>query len=127
MTVEILVHGGCHCGGVRFRCRLPGPDVTLLSCNCSICTRTGFLHLIVPHTQFSLLPHNAALASYRFGTGAAEHLFCRTCGIKAFYQPRSHSDSWSVHFACLDDGHGLNASIVPFDGRNWEAARGQLR
>ncbi len=120
------VEGGCHCGAVRFAVRVP-ETVELLDCNCSICSKTGFLHLIVPHGDFDQLAGHDVLRSYRFGTGAAEHLFCGICGIKSFYQPRSHPDAWSVHFRCLDPGHRLTAAIKAFDGRNWEAARAGLK
>ncbi len=119
------VAGGCHCRAVRFEAEVDG-DVSLLDCNCSICSMTGFLHLIVPHARFRLLSGEGDLGEYRFGTGAARHLFCRTCGVKSFYQPRSHPDSWSINFRCLDPGHGLEPAVRRFDGRNWEAARGQL-
>lgn len=115
------VSGGCHCGAVRLEAQVPD-QVELLDCNCSICTPTGFLHLIVPHADFTLLTGQDNLTSYRFGTGQAEHLFCRTCGIKSFYQPRSHPDCWSVHFNCLDDGPKPGFKVVKFDGRHWSAA-----
>lgn len=121
----IEVSGGCHCGAVRFAADVPR-IVRLLACNCSMCAKTGFLHLIVPHDDFRLLCGADNLSSYRFGTGAAEHLFCRTCGIRSFYQPRSHPGAWSVDFRCLDDGHGVTARTEAFDGRNWEAARADL-
>ena len=121
----MIVAGGCHCRAVRFRAEV-ADEVELLDCNCSICRRTGFLHLIVPHADFTLESGEGALTSYRFGTGAAEHLFCRHCGIKSFYQPRSHPDSWSVHFACLDSDALPRHKIVPFDGRNWQKARAKL-
>ncbi len=119
------VEGGCHCRAVRFSCKVQ-QTVDLLQCNCSICSRTGFLHMIVPHADFTLLSGSDAMTSYRFGTGQAEHLFCKICGIKSFYQPRSHPESWSVHFACLDEGHGLKAEVIAFDGRNWEEAAKEL-
>jgi hypothetical protein len=117
--------GGCHCGAVRFSAEV-ATEVELLDCNCSICSKTGFLHLIVPHEDFVLQSGKAELVSYRFGSGAAEHLFCGKCGIKSFYQPRSHPEAWSVNFRCLDPGHGIEATIRPFDGRNWEASRQAL-
>ena len=120
------VQGGCHCKAVRFEAEIPD-HVELLQCNCSICAPTGFLHCIVAHEGFVLLSGGDALTSYRFGTGQAEHLFCGICGIKSFYQPRSHPDSWSVHFACLDHGHGISPTIIPFDGQNWEKASADLR
>ena len=115
------IEGGCHCRKVRFEAEVP-ERVELLACNCSICSATGFLHLIVPHADFRLLTDEGALTSYRFGTGAANHLFCATCGIKSFYQPRSHPEAWSVNWNTLDDVSGLTATVTDFDGRNWEQA-----
>jgi hypothetical protein len=110
--------GGCHCGAVRFEAEVP-QATEVLDCNCSICARTGFRHLIVPHGDFRLLSGEASLTSYRFGTGAAEHLFCGVCGVKSFYQPRSHPEAWSVNLNALDDVSGLNIAFARFDGRNW--------
>ena len=119
------IAGGCHCRAVRFEAEVPDA-VEILDCNCSICSATGFRHLIVPHEDFTLVSGGDALTSYRFGTGAAEHLFCRTCGIKSFYQPRSHPSAWSVNLNALDDPGALRISVRSFDGRNWEAARATL-
>ena len=116
--------GGCHCGAVRFQAELPEPPVPALDCNCSICRRTGFLHIIVPHEGFTLGRGQDKLTSYRFGTGAAEHLFCSICGIKSFYQPRSHPEAWSVNAHCLDTPPEL--AVERFDGANWEQARARL-
>ena len=120
----IEAKGGCHCGTVRFTARMPQPPVPALDCNCSICRMTGFLHIMVPHADFELLSGREALASYRFGTGAAELLFCRRCSVKSFYQPRSHPDAWSVNAHCLDEP--VELAVEQFDGRNWEAAAAKL-
>ena len=119
------IRGGCHCNKVRFEAEVPAA-VEVLDCNCSICARTGFRHLMVPHEDFKLLSGGDALVSYRFGTGTAEHLFCGTCGVKSFYQPRSHPGAWSVNLNAVDDISGLTVSISRFDGRNWEQARAAL-
>ncbi len=119
------ITGGCHCGAVRFSAEVPAA-VEVLDCNCSICARTGYRHLMVPHGDFILESGGEALTSYRFGTGAADHLFCRTCGVKSFYQPRSHPDSWSVNLNALDDVSGLTIARSAFDGRNWEQAAARL-
>jgi hypothetical protein len=119
------IAGGCHCRKIRFEAEVP-EAVEVIDCNCSICTATGFLHLIVPHADFRLLTDKAALTSYRFGTGEANHLFCSTCGIKSFYQPRSHPAAWSVNLNALDDVAGLGVTVTPFDGRDWEKARAGL-
>ena len=99
----IEAKGGCHCKAVRFTARLPEPPVPAIDCNCSICLMTGILHIVVPRSDFTLDSGGDALASYRFGTEAAEHLFCSKCGVKSFYQPRSHPESWSVNAYCPDD------------------------
>lgn len=119
------IAGGCHCGAVRFEAEVPA-TVEAIDCNCSICAKTGFRHLIVADADFRMLRGKDALASYRFGTGAAEHLFCRTCGVKGFYRPRSHPDAWSVNLNAIDSLAGLEVRVRPFDGRNWEQARAAL-
>jgi hypothetical protein len=91
------------------------------TCNCSMCAKTGFVHLIVPENRFRLLQGEEALTRYTFNTGVAQHLFCKHCGVKSFYRPRSNPDGWSVNLNCLDEPDSVDAHITPFDGRNWEA------
>jgi len=112
--------GGCHCGRVRFRVAAEITGVT--DCNCSICTKKGFLHLIVPSEQFELLSGADALTTYRFGTGVAKHTFCRRCGIHPFYVPRSDPDKIDVNVRCLDGIDISTIDIERFDGRHWEEA-----
>lgn len=119
------IAGGCHCGAVRFEAEVPR-EVEILDCNCSVCTRTGFRHLIVPHGDFQLVAGEGALTHYRFGTGAADHLFCRVCGVKSFYQPRSHPAAWSVNLNALEEPSALRITARAFDGRNWEEAKAAL-
>ncbi|MEW6596042.1 MAG: GFA family protein [Pseudomonadota bacterium] len=114
------LQGGCHCRAVRFEVDLP-EQVEAQSCNCSICAMTGFVHIIVPKSRFRLSTDEAALTAYTFNTGVAKHLFCKTCGVKSFYQPRSNPDGWSVNARCLDTTEGVELNIEAFDGRNWEA------
>ena len=111
--------GGCHCGAVRFEAALPDA-VEAQDCNCSICAKVGFVHVIVPESRFHLLSGADRLTSYSFNTGVARHLFCSVCGVKSFYRPRSNPDGWSVNARCLDDVESLALDIRPFDGRNWE-------
>lgn len=118
------VQGGCHCGAVRFEAEAPEPPVPALGCNCSVCRMAGFVHVMVPHERFELLTGRDALTSYRFGTGTAEHLFCRYCGVKSFYQPRSHPHAWSVNANCLDQP--VELAIEQFDGENWQRAKVNL-
>lgn len=112
--------GGCHCGAVRFEADLPD-RVEAQSCNCSMCEKVGFVHIIVPESRFRITAGAERLSEYTFNTGVAKHLFCSVCGVKSFYRPRSNPDGWSVNARCLDEAEGLSIVIEPFDGRNWEA------
>jgi len=112
--------GGCHCGRVRFRVTASLDGVT--ECNCSICTKKGFLHLIVEPAQFELLSGAEALTTYRFNTGTARHTFCTTCGIHPFYVPRSDPDKIDVNVRCLDNVDPSRFTLDRFDGKNWEQA-----
>jgi hypothetical protein len=124
-VVAGVCEGGCHCGAVRFAIDMPAlPEVW--RCNCSICSKTGYLHLIVKKSELRLLAGAEQLTSYRFNTGVAEHLFCSVCGIKPFYVPRSHPDGYSVNARCLDDPSWALRAPRLFDGQNWEHSSGEL-
>ena len=117
---EVWHKGQCHCGHVQFEVHAP-KDVTVHACNCSMCMRHGFLHLIVPKAKFRLLKGADNLTEYRFNTGVAQHLFCKTCGVEGFYVPRSNPDGWSVNMRALDQAGFDHIDVQPFDGQNWEA------
>ncbi len=116
---HITHRGGCHCGGVRFEVQAPAA-IEVMDCNCSICSKSGFLHLIVPAGQFRLLRGADTLRNYQFNTGTARHLFCPVCGIKSFYVPRSHPDGYSVNARCLDEGTVTGMRVIACNGREWE-------
>jgi hypothetical protein len=111
--------GGCHCGAVAFEV-LTTDEVELVECNCSVCTMTGYLHLIVPKARFKLRHGKKKLTTYQFNTKAAKHFFCSVCGIKSFYVPRSHPDGFSVNFRCLRADDFASIMTTQFDGRHWE-------
>ena len=117
--------GGCHCGGVRFETALPAV-VDAQTCNCSMCAKTGYVHVIVPESRFRLTKGRERLAEYTFNTRVAKHFFCAECGIKSFYRPRSNPEGWSVNGRCLDSVEGLDLRITNFDGRNGEANAHEL-
>ena len=117
---ELTPHkGGCHCGAIRFEVALAA-HVEVEDCNCSICAMSGNDHIIVPASRFRLLQGEASLTEYRFNTGVARHLFCKVCGVKSFYIPRSNPDGVAVTWRCIDDWQDLNATVNRFDGQNWE-------
>ena len=123
---NLVTHrGGCHCRRVRFEVDAPAA-LEVLDCNCSICRMTGFQHLIVPATRFRLLSGADVLTEYTFNTGAARHRFCRVCGIKGFYIPRSHPDGVDVNVRCLDAGTVTSLSITAFDDGDREVATAAL-
>lgn len=113
------VEGGCHCGLVRFEAEIGDKPVEILDCNCSICSMTGYLHLIVPDVRFRLTEGQRETKTYRFGTGKAHHIFCGQCGIKSFYRPRSHPDGISINLRCVDEWRDIAVRIVPFEGLDW--------
>ncbi len=117
--------GGCHCGRVRFEVEAPA-KLEVLECNCSICSKCGYLHLIVPEDSFRLLQGRESLTSYAFNTGTAKHFFCSVCGVKSFYKPRSHPEGISVNVRCLDEGSVESMAIAAFDGRDWEKGRSEI-
>jgi len=115
----MIYRGGCHCGAVSFEVEAP-EELEVEDCNCSICRMSGFLHLIVPLAHFRLLGGADMLSTYTFNTGVAQHLFCRVCGIKPFYVPRSNPDGMDVNVRCLHT-QPRSLRVAAFDGRNWEA------
>ena len=125
--MRLVTHrGGCHCGAVAFEVDAPA-RVTVSECNCSICRMSGFLHLIVPRRRFRLLRGAESIAEYRFNTGTAVHLFCRMCGVKSFYVPRSNPDGYSVNLRCLDQSTLEHVSVEPFDDKDRATGEARLR
>ena len=116
--------GGCHCGRVRFEVTAQIDEA--IECNCSICTKKGFLHLLVEPKQFRLLTPQDAVAVYQFNTRTAKHYFCSTCGVCSYYLPRSHPDKIDVNVRCLEGITLEELTIVPFNGREWEKSRHTL-
>lgn len=122
---SVTYEGGCHCGAVRFCVIVDKHEA--VDCNCSICRKKGFLHLIIPPEKFTLLSGADILTTYTFNTHTAKHTFCSICGIHVFYRPRSHPDNIDVNIRCLDGDVLSRFSIVSFDGANWEDNIQQLR
>jgi hypothetical protein len=125
--VSLVKHrGGCHCGTVAFEVEAPA-RLTVSDCDCSICRMSGYQHLIVPRTRFRLLKGADSLTEYRFNTGTARHVFCRHCGVKSFYVPRSNPDGYSVNVRCLDPATIENLEVELFDDRDRAAAEARIR
>ncbi|KGJ88737.1 hypothetical protein [Thalassotalea sp. ND16A] len=56
----------------------------------------------------------------------AKHYFCKNCGIKSFYLPRSNPDGFSINARCLGTSDWQERQIDAFDGQHWEANAGRL-
>lgn len=127
MTEVYVTHsGGCHCGAVTFEVEAPA-KLTVSDCNCSICTMSGYLHLIVPRSRFRLLQGAEQLSEYKFNTGTARHLFCSRCGVKSFYVPRSNPDGYSVNARCLNPSTIEQVEVQLFDDNERESSEAKIR
>ena len=120
-----LLEGGCHCGAVRYRVTVRGRNG--VECNCSMCAKKGYLHLIVAEEDFQLVRGADAITTYTFGTHTAKHHFCSRCGVQSYYRPRSHPDKIDVNIRCLDGVEPSDFTYYTFDGRNWEDSVAALR
>lgn len=120
-----VYRGSCHCRAITFE--VHGTLEEAVVCNCSICTKKGYLHWIVPREQFRLLTGEQQLATYRFNTMTAKHHFCPTCGIAPFYIARSDPDKIDVNVRCLESVAIEELPLRTFDGKNWEQAYAQYR
>jgi len=114
----MIYRGSCHCGAIQFQVEAP-EKIKCGDCNCSICSKSGYLHLIVPRSKLKLLQGESSITIYSWGTGVAKHTFCKTCGIKPYYIPRSNPNGYDVNVRCLDPVP-VELEIEPFDGKNWE-------
>jgi len=115
---ERTYRDGCHCGRVRFE--VTGNLERVSECNCSICTKKGYLHWIVARDAFRLLTPSDNIAAYTFNTKVAKHLFCPNCGVASFYIPRSDPERIDVNARCLEGVDLSRLEHEHFDGRNWE-------
>ena len=113
-----VYRGGCHCGRVAYE--ISGAPARIAECNCSICTKKGYLHWIIERERFRLLTPWEDIATYTFNTHTAKHHFCPRCGVASFYIARSDPDKIDVNVRCLDDVEIVAIKPHTFDGKNWE-------
>ncbi len=110
--------GGCHCGKVRFEVTLEVKEA--FACNCSICSRVGWLLAFAPSDQFKLLAGEDALTDYQFGKKNSHHTFCTNCGIRAFSRGKGKGDTdWcAINLRCLDDFDTSAVPVKHVDGKS---------
>ncbi|MEP1231122.1 MAG: GFA family protein [Litorimonas sp.] len=119
-------NGSCHCGAVKFEFTAPSA-ASVTECNCSICAMSGYQHVFIPKTDLRFICGQDTLTTYTFGTHASQHMFCKICGIKPLYVPRSHPDSYSVNLRCIENGTIKASKTILFDGQNWDKNIGALK
>ena len=120
MNKNMVTHlGSCHCKQIQFEV-LGEDNITVLNCSCSICSIINYKHYVVSKSQFKLIKGKKHLTTYKFNTKVAKHLFCKKCGIKSFYIPRSHPNSISVNLNCINYNTINKVKVIKFDGKHWE-------
>ena len=109
--------GGCHCGRVRYEVETDLASV--ISCNCSICSKKGLILTFVPKERFSLVSGEGDLADYRFNKHVIHHLSCATCGVESFARGTAPdgAEMVAINVGCLDDLDLSALTPTQFDGR----------
>ncbi len=110
--------GGCHCGAVRFE--VETKIEKLIACNCSICTKRGYLLTFVPEDKFRLTSSPGTIANYQFGKKNIHHLFCNACGVGSFGKGKDKQGNpmRAINARCLDDVDLRTFPIMEFDGKS---------
>jgi hypothetical protein len=110
--------GGCHCGKVRFEVKTGLEQV--ITCNCSICQKSGSILTFVSARNFKLLAGEDALTDYQFSTMVIHHLFCSSCGVRSFARGKNPdgSDAVAINVRCLDDVDIASLKPFAYDGKS---------
>lgn len=110
--------GGCHCGRIAFD--VDAEISGVVECNCSICSKRGYLLAFVPATQVRLRTPDAELSTYTFNKHAIRHQFCPVCGIGPFGRgvDKQGNETFAINVRCLDGVDPHSFEIQPFDGRS---------
>lgn len=118
MTTPTLYTGSCHCGAVAFEATMALDEV--MACNCSICSRAGYLLAFVPGEAFKLLRGEGELTDYTFNKHHIHHSFCKTCGVRAFGHGATQDGGvmYAVNARCLDGVDPSTLNIKHVDGRS---------
>jgi hypothetical protein len=111
--------GSCHCGEVAFD--FESEFDAVIECNCSHCSRKGYLLTFVPREQFTLKSGDASLATYTFNKHAIQHQFCKRCGCAPFgfgANPQGGKMA-AVNVRCLESFDLGSVKRKAVDGRSF--------
>jgi hypothetical protein len=118
MATAKTYSGSCHCGDVRYR--VTADLAVVISCNCSICTKSGALWAFVPSESFTLEAGGDNLVDYRFNKHVINHLHCARCGVESFARGKGPEgkETVAINVRCLDGIDLASVKLTPFDGRS---------
>jgi hypothetical protein len=112
-------HGGCHCGSVRYQVELDlsAPAIT---CNCSMCGRSGSMLQFVPADKFTLEKGEDQLTNYQFNKQVIHHVFCKRCGIKPFARGKNQKGepTVAINVRTIDEVDVFKIPTTQFEGKN---------
>ncbi len=111
--------GGCHCGAVSYEVETDLAQV--IECNCSHCSRKGFLLAFTPVSAFTLKTGEGALADYLFNKHAIRHRFCSSCGVQSFAEGKmpDGTETRAINVRCLEGVDLAALTITPVDGKSF--------
>ena len=98
--LKLPLKGSCHCGVIKFQVNISLKDVR--RCNCSICSRKGFVMGSAPVDVLTIISGKKYLSTYKWNTNVAEHYFCKICGISTHHKRRSNPNEYGYNIACIE-------------------------
>jgi hypothetical protein len=110
--------GSCHCGAVRFK--VTTDLARVISCNCSLCSRAGYLLTFVPIAQFELLSGTGAVTDYLFNKHHIHHEFCATCGVRSYARATAADgqEMRAINVRCLEGVDVDALTLTKVDGKS---------
>lgn len=111
-------HGSCHCGKVQYDVDMELNN--LISCNCSICSKKGYILGFAGEEQFKLLSGENDLTDYQFNKKTIHHLFCKHCGVGSFGHGQGPDGSrmYAINVRCLEQVDISRLNVTPVDGKS---------
>jgi hypothetical protein len=118
MSEKQTYNGSCHCGRVRYE--VTTDLASVVACNCSICSRAGYLLTFVSPEQFKLRSGEEAQSDYQFGKKHIHHTFCSTCGVRSFSSGKGPDGAkmFAINVRCLEGVDASTLKATPFDGKS---------
>ena len=98
--LTLPLKGKCHCGSVKFTINTKIRD--LRRCNCSMCSRKGFVMGTALIDELTITSGEKNLTSYKWNTKIAEHFFCKICGINTHHKRRSDPNQYGYNIGCIE-------------------------